>query len=44
MADGLPYGVLEPARAYHVSWAEVTWGDETGHVYIERSNLSGPRA
>jgi hypothetical protein len=42
MADGLPYGVLEPARAYHVSWAEVTWGDETGHVYIERSNLSGP--
>ncbi|WP_407688189.1 6-phosphofructokinase [Mycobacterium sp. HUMS_1102779] len=41
MADGLPYGVLEPARAYTVSWAEVTWGDETGHVYIERSNLSG---
>jgi hypothetical protein len=41
MADGLPYGVLEPTRAYHVSWAEVAWGDETGHVYIERSNLSG---
>jgi hypothetical protein len=41
MAGGLPYGVLEAARAYTVSWAEVTWGDETGHVYVERSNLSG---
>jgi hypothetical protein len=40
MADGLPYGVLEPARAYTVSWAEVTWGNEKGHVYIERSNLT----
>jgi hypothetical protein len=41
MAEGLPYGVLEPKRAYHVSWAEVAWDGETGHVYIERSNLSG---
>ncbi|MCW2649503.1 MAG: hypothetical protein QOE41_3301 [Mycobacterium sp.] len=44
MADGLPYGVIDPARAYTVSWAEVTWDGETGHAYIERSDLSGPAA
>lgn len=44
MADGLPYGVTDPARAYTVSWAEVRWGDEAGHVYIERSNPAGVRA
>ena len=41
MADGLPYGVTDPARAYTVSWAQVIWGGETGHIYIERSNLAG---
>ena len=41
MADGLPYGVMDPTRAYTVSWAQVTWGEDTGHVYIERSNLAG---
>jgi hypothetical protein len=39
MADGLPYGVMDPVRAYAVNWAEVTWGGEVGHAYIERSNL-----
>jgi hypothetical protein len=43
MADGLPYGVLDPARAYTVSWAEMTWGGETGYAYLERSNLAGFR-
>jgi len=42
MADGLPYGVMHPARAYTVSWAEVTWSGEVGHAYIERSNLTDP--
>ena len=42
MAEGLPYGVMDPARAYTVSWAEVTWGGETGHAYLERSSLAGP--
>lgn len=42
MADGLPYGVLDPARTYAVSWAEMNWGAETGHVYIERSSLTPP--
>jgi hypothetical protein len=37
MADGLPYGVMDPVRAYTVSWAEVQWNGETGHAYIERS-------
>lgn len=41
MADGLPYGVIDPQRAYSVSWAQVRWGEETGHVYIERSNPAG---
>lgn len=41
MADGLPYGVVSPAQAYTVSWAEVHWGGETGHAYIERSALAG---
>lgn len=40
MADGLPYGVIEPARAYTVSWAQVQWGDETGHIYLERSGMT----
>jgi hypothetical protein len=40
MADGLPYGVLHPARAYTVSWAQVEWGGETGFAYIERSDLT----
>ena len=42
MADGLPYGVLDPARAYTVSWAEMVWGEETGYAYIERSSPAGP--
>lgn len=42
MADGLPYGVMDPVRAYTVSWAEVTWAGEVGHAYIERSNLTDP--
>jgi hypothetical protein len=37
MADGLPYGVVDPVRAYTVSWAEVQWAGETCHAYIERS-------
>jgi hypothetical protein len=40
MADGLPYGVLAPERAYTVSWAEVEWAGETGHVYLERSAMT----
>jgi hypothetical protein len=39
MADGLPYGVVDPVLAYTVNWAEVTWNGEVGHAYIERSNL-----
>jgi hypothetical protein len=42
MADGLPYGVSEPARAYTVSWAEMTWDGETGYAYVERSSPAGP--
>lgn len=42
MADGLPYGVLEPRRAYTVSWAEMTWRGETGYAYVERSSPAGP--
>ncbi|EUA51302.1 hypothetical protein I552_2243 [Mycobacterium xenopi 3993] len=41
MADGLPYGVMDPSRAYTVSWARVEWDGEVGHAYIERSNLAG---
>lgn len=41
MADGLPYGVINPSRAYTVSWARVEWDGEVGHAYIERSNLAG---
>jgi hypothetical protein len=40
MADGLPYGVMDPARAYTVSWAEVQWNGETGHAYLERSAMT----
>jgi hypothetical protein len=40
MADGLPYGVIDPVRAYTVSWAEVQWGGETGHAYLERSAMT----
>lgn len=42
MADGLPYGVLDPVRAYTVSWAQVEWDGEPGYAYIERSDLTGP--
>jgi hypothetical protein len=42
MADGLPYGVLEPRRAYTVSWAEMIWRGETGYAYVERSSPAGP--
>jgi hypothetical protein len=42
MAEGLPYGLVDPARAYTVSWAELTWGGETGYAYLERSSLTGP--
>ncbi|MDT5265991.1 MAG: hypothetical protein QOI90_2617 [Mycobacterium sp.] len=44
MADGLPYGVMDPVRAYTVSWAEVHWDGETGHAYIERSAFTGAHA
>jgi hypothetical protein len=44
MADGLPYGVIEPVRAYIVSWAEVQWAGETGHAYLERSAMTGSDA
>jgi hypothetical protein len=40
MADGLPYGVIDPVRAYAVSWAEVQWDGETGHAYLERSAMT----
>ncbi|ODQ91364.1 DUF7065 domain-containing protein [Mycolicibacterium flavescens] len=40
MADGLPYGVADPVRAYTVSWAEVQWAGETGYSYIERSAMT----
>jgi hypothetical protein len=40
MADGLPYGVIDPVRAYTVSWAEVQWDGETGHAYLERSAMT----
>jgi hypothetical protein len=43
MADGLPYGVMDPVRAYTVSWAEVLWDGETGHVYLERSAMTPAR-
>ena len=44
MADGLPYGVADPARAYTASWATVRWNGEVGHAYLERSALTPPRA
>jgi hypothetical protein len=44
MAAGLPYGVVEPAQAYTVSWAQVQWGGETGHVYLERSAMTSSLA
>lgn len=44
MADGLPYGVMDPGRAYTASWAQLTWGGETGYAYIERSSLTQPAA
>ncbi|MBB2773209.1 UNVERIFIED_ORG: hypothetical protein GGE11_004143 [Mycolicibacterium obuense] len=44
MADGLPYGVMDPVRAYTVSWAQVQWGGETGYAYIERSAFTGAPA
>jgi hypothetical protein len=40
MADGLPYGVMHPLRAYTVSWAQVQWAGETGYAYIERSDFT----
>ena len=40
MADGLPYGVVDPARAYTVGWAEVRCDGETGHAYVERSAMT----
>jgi hypothetical protein len=40
MADGLPYGIVDPVRAYTVSWAEVRLRGETGHVYLERSAMT----
>jgi hypothetical protein len=43
MADGLPYGVVDPVRAYTVSWAEVRWAGETGYAYLERSAMAPPR-
>lgn len=42
MAESLPYGVMDPVRAYTVSLAEMTWNGETGHAYIERSSLTPP--
>jgi hypothetical protein len=44
MADGLPYGVMDPVRAYTVSWAQVQWDGELGHAYIERSAFTGAHA
>jgi hypothetical protein len=44
MADGLPYGVVDPVRAYAVSWAEVQWNGETGYAYLERSAMTGSHA
>jgi hypothetical protein len=44
MADGLPYGVVDPVRAYTVSWAEVKCDGETGHAYLERSAMTGAAA
>jgi hypothetical protein len=44
MADGLPYGVTDPVRAYTVSWAEVQWADELGHAYLERSAMTASTA
>jgi hypothetical protein len=43
MADGLPYGVVDPVRAYTVSWAEVQWAGEAGYAYLERSSMAPPR-
>ncbi|MDT5125819.1 MAG: hypothetical protein QOH54_1463, partial [Mycobacterium sp.] len=40
MGDGLPYGVVDPVRAYTVSWAEVRCDGETGHAYLERSAMT----
>lgn len=44
MADGLPYGVVDPVRTYTVSWAEMTWDGEQGYAYLERSSLTAPSA
>jgi RES domain-containing protein len=44
MADGLPYGVVDPVRVYTVSWAEVQWDGETGHAYLERSAMTESHA
>ena len=44
MADGLPYGVADPVRAYTVSWAEVHWDGEIGYAYIERSAMTDSSA
>lgn len=40
MADGLPYGIADPSRAYTVNWAEVEWQGERGHAYLERSGMA----
>jgi hypothetical protein len=44
MADGLPYGVMDPVQAYTVSWAKVQWDGETAHAYLERSAMTGSHA
>ena len=44
MADGLPYGVMDPARGYTISWAQVQWAGQTGHAYVERSAMTGATA
>jgi len=38
-ADGMPYGVANPAMAYAVNWGEVDWDGEPGVLYVERSDL-----
>ncbi|MDT5340247.1 MAG: hypothetical protein QOD90_5752 [Mycobacterium sp.] len=43
MADGLPYGVMDPARAYTVGWAEVRCDGESGYAYLERSAMTPSR-
>ena len=41
MAGDLPYGVVDPVKAYTVSWAEVQWAGETGYAYLERTAVAG---